>query len=117
MIGLGKPILVPKDIERFHLEWSNLYDMNTPTPAPATATDPTTPGPQTRPTALGSAATSALAGTPLAIVIVISYEHLFHVTLDSVSATAVGSVGASVIGYLWRVVQAVLAKKGIDPGN
>lgn len=79
--------------------------------------DPSTPGPQTRPSALTAASTTALAGTPLAIISVLLAEHLINHPLDSVTATAIGSVGAALAGYLFRVVQALLLKAGIDPGE
>ena len=77
--------------------------------------DPTTPGPQNKPTALGAATTTALAGTPLAVVTVAVCENLLHWHLDSITATAVGSVGAAFAGYGFRVLQALLAKYGISP--
>lgn len=82
-----------------------------PTPKP----DPSTPGPQGKPTALGAATTTALAGTPVAIITVMLTEHWLGHPLDTLSATVVGSVGASIIGYAFRVMQALLIKAGINP--
>lgn len=87
--------------------------MNTPTPANPTP-DPTTPGTKTFPTALGAATTTAVAGTPLAVVTVWALEtygtvHGKPLQFDSVTATAIGALGASVIGYLVQVAQGLLA--------
>lgn len=87
--------------------------MNTPNPVPSPK-DPTTPGPRTAPTALGAATTTAVAGTPLAVVTVWALEtygtvHGKPLQFDSVTATAIGALGASVIGYLVQVAQGLLA--------
>jgi hypothetical protein len=89
--------------------------VNTPTPTPPLRPDPTTPGEQPKPTALTAAVTSASAGTPLALMTVWLLD-LAHVKLDPYTATAVGSIGAGIAGYLFRVLQALLHKWGIDPG-
>jgi hypothetical protein len=80
-----------------------------------TSPDPTTPGPHPAPTALGAAAVTGLAGTPLALATVWLLEtygtaHGQPLKLDSYTATAVGSVGAAAIGYLWQVFQGILSK-------
>lgn len=93
--------------------------MNTPLPTaapqvPVAASDPTTPGNKPAPSALGSAATAAVAGTPLAILsvwLIESYGTVkgASIKLDAETATAIGAVGASVIGYVVAVLQGVLA--------
>jgi len=75
--------------------------------------DPTTPGPRSAPTALGAATATALAGTPTAVVTVWLLETFGTVRgvplkLDSVTATAIGSVGAALMGYLWQLGAALL---------
>lgn len=80
-------------------------------PAPS---DPTTPGSRPAPTALGAAVTTAVAGTPLAMVAVWLLEtygtaHGKPLHLDSQTATAVGAVGASLIGYLAQATQGAWA--------
>lgn len=81
--------------------------------------DPTTPGSQPKPTALAAATTTALAGTPTAVLTVWLLDTYGTVQgkplhLDVEVATAIGSVGAAVMGYLWRIGQALLYKWGID---
>lgn len=88
-------------------------------PAPAMRPDPTTPGSQPKPTALVAATTTALAGTPVAVLTVWLLQTYGSVNgkpiqLDVETATALGSVGAAAAGYLWRVGQALLYKWGID---
>jgi hypothetical protein len=78
--------------------------------------DHSTPGPQNRPSALGAAVTTASAGTPLAIISVLLVENWLGHPLDTLTATAVGSVGGALAGYGFRVAQALLLKAGIDPG-
>jgi hypothetical protein len=80
--------------------------MNTPAPIPS---DPTTPGNKPAPTALSSALTSTVVGTPLAIVTCWALEtwgtvHGKPLVLDSTTATAIGAVGAGVLGYLAQVL-------------
>lgn len=80
--------------------------MNTPTPVPP---DPTTPGRRPAPTALQQAATTAVAGGPLAIVTVWALETWGHangkpLTFDSTTAAAVGAEGAAIIGYISQVI-------------
>lgn len=93
--------------------------MNTPDPSPKP--DPTTPGPQAKPTALTAAATTALAGTPVSIIVLwllttYGTVHGKPLTFDPITASAMGSGIAALAGYLWRVAQALLHKWGIDPG-
>jgi hypothetical protein len=81
--------------------------------------DPTTPGSQPKPTALVAATTTALAGTPVAVITVWLIEnfatlHGKPLQLDAETATSIGSIGAAAVGYLWRVCQALLYKWGID---
>lgn len=89
--------------------------MNTVTPIalPPPAPDPSTPGTRPSPTAFRGAAATALAGTPVAVVVVWALEtygtaHGQPLHFDSVTATAIGSVGAAVTGYLWQVFQGAL---------
>jgi hypothetical protein len=87
--------------------------MNTPLPPPPPASparDPTTPGNKPAPTALNSAVTTTVIGAPLAIVTVWALEtwgtvHGKPLVLDSTTATAIGSVGAALIGYVTQVLQ------------
>jgi hypothetical protein len=84
--------------------------------------DPTTPGPQPKPTALGAAATTAIAGTPAAVLTVWLLDtygsaHGKPLALTLETATAIGSIGAAVMGYVWRVLQAVLVKWGLIPSE
>lgn len=84
--------------------------------------DPTTPGTQPKPTALTAAVTTVAVGSPVAALTVWLLETLITVhgsplKLDSISATLIGSAGAGVAGYLFRVFQALLHKWGIDPGE
>ncbi len=81
--------------------------------------DPTTPGTQPKPTALVAATTTALAGTPAAVTLVWVLQTYGSVNghpvqLDALTAAAIGSTGAAVAGYLWRIAQALLYKWGID---
>jgi len=83
-------------------------------PAPVKPADPTTPGSKPSPTALGAAVTTAVTGTPLAIVTVWLLEtygtaHGQPLKLDAETATALGSVGAATIGYLWQVLSGLSA--------
>lgn len=91
--------------------------MNSPIdPKPGTSTvarDPTTPGTKGPPTALGQATITAVTGTPVAIVTVWLLEtygtaHGQPLKLDSTTATAIGSVGAAALGYLWQVLSGLL---------
>lgn len=86
-----------------------------PNPLERPKSDPTTPGPQPKPSALTAATTTALAGTPSAVLIVWALNQYGHIT-DPVTASAIGSTIAAAAGYGWRVFQALLAKWGIDPG-
>lgn len=88
--------------------------MNTPDPSPKP--DPTTPGPQSKPTALGAAVTSAAAGTPVSAVVLWLLTAYGHAQIDAVTASALGACIAAASGYIWRVLQALLHKWGIDPG-
>lgn len=88
--------------------------MNAPTSLPGPPPDPTTPGSRPAPTALGGAVTSVLTGTPLAVVTVWLLEtygtaHGAPLKFDSETATAIGAVGASAMGYLTQVIQGALA--------
>lgn len=79
---------------------------------PTDKPDPTTPGPKPAPTALGGAFTTALVGTPPALATVWLLEtygtaHGKPIQLDSLTATALGSIGASFIGYVWHVLTAL----------
>lgn len=76
--------------------------------------DPTTPGARPPPTAFGGAVTSVVAGTPLAVFSVWLLEtygtaHGQPLKFDSETATAIGAIGAGVIGYLTQVFQGTLA--------
>lgn len=89
--------------------------MNVPPNAipPTPASDPTTPGAQPRPTALGAAVTGAVVGSPLAIATVWVLETYFTahgkpVHFDEYTAAAVGAVGATVLGYISQVLKALL---------
>ncbi len=95
-----------------------LREMNTPVPGP-THPDPTTPGPGPKPTALAAATTTALAGTPLAVLTVWIIDNWMTaggkpIVLNVEQAVAIGSVGAAAFGYLTQVAHAlfnVLLKK------
>lgn len=83
------------------------------TPAPATP-DPTTPGTKAAPTALGAASTTALTGSPTALAFVWLLETYGTargkpLKLDSTTAVLIGSVVASITGYLWQVASGLLA--------
>lgn len=59
---------------------------------------------------------SLLAGTPLAVASVLGYQQLTGTTLDAISATAIGGIGATVFGYLWHVVTVVINRwLSLDP--
>lgn len=78
------------------------------------SSDPTTPGTRATPTALGAAVTTAVTGTPIAVVFVWLLEsygtvHGQPIKLDSETASAVGAIGASAMGYLSQVLQALYA--------
>lgn len=47
---------------------------------------------------------AVLAGTPIAIVGVLFWEHYFQVKLETTAAVAVGGVFATVAGYIWHVI-------------
>lgn len=79
---------------------------------PTSHPDPTTPGDAPKPTALGSATTTALAGTPLAVLTVWLLEsygtvHGKAMSFDTETAVAIGSVGAATFGYLTQVLHAL----------
>lgn len=100
--------------------------MNAPTPAGGTSQpvqamrpDPTTPGPQPKPTALTAAVTTVAAGTPAGLLLVWLIQTYFTVhghpiQLDALAASMIGSIGASAGGYAARVLQALLYKWGIN---
>jgi hypothetical protein len=84
--------------------------------------DPTTPGPQPKPTALTAAVTTAAAGTPAGLLLVWLIQSYVTVRgkpiqLDALAASTIGSVGASAGGYLWRVIQALMVKWGLALGE
>jgi len=88
--------------------------MNSPDPIAAAKPDPTTPGSRPAPTALGAATATALAGTPPAVLTVWLLEtygtaHGVPLKFDSVTATAIGSVGAALMGYLYQLAMGLLA--------
>ncbi len=89
--------------------------MTLSTPVPPPRPDPTTPGLQPKPTAFTAAITTVTAGTPAAVAFVWWLSTYGHVT-DPVAASAIGAAIASAAGYVWRVVQALLTKAGINPG-
>lgn len=57
-----------------------------------------------------------MAGTPLAIVGVMLYEQTFKLQLESASATAVGAVFATIVGYLFHVGK-ILIDRWIAKGD
>ncbi len=82
-------------------------------PAQPERSDATTPGDSLKPTALGSAANTALAGTPLAVLTVWIIDSFMTaggkpLVLNAEQAVAIGAVGASVFGYLTQVAVALL---------
>lgn len=54
------------------------------------------------------AAAAALGGSPLSILSVMLWEAHTGITLDSVRAAAVGSVGAGLFAYLWHVITTLI---------
>jgi hypothetical protein len=79
---------------------------------PSNTSDPTTPASMQRPTALGSATNTVMAGTPLAILtiwLVDTYgsAHGQPINLNVEQATAIGGVGAALFGYLSQIVAAL----------
>jgi hypothetical protein len=88
--------------------------MNTPYGvATPNTSDPSTPGDKGKPTALGSATTTALAGTSLAVLTVWIIDNWMTaggkpIVLNVEQAVAIGSVGASVFGYLTQVAHALI---------
>lgn len=86
----------------------------TGTPASTAPGDPTTPGPTSRPTALGAALTSGAVGTPLSIVTIWLLEtygsaHGQPLKFDEYQAAAVGAVGAAVLGYATHILTGLVA--------
>lgn len=76
--------------------------------------DPTTPGSRPRPSALGSAATTAATGAPAAVVAVWLLQtygtaHGKPLVIDALTATAIGGVGGAIGGYLWQVFQGFMS--------
>lgn len=62
------------------------------------------------------ATAAGLGGTPTAIATVVLWEYHTGTELDSISATAIGSIGATVFGFLWYVVTALIIRQlRIDP--
>lgn len=56
------------------------------------------------------AAAAGIGGTPLAIVTVMLWESFTGTQLDSLRASAIGSIGAGLFGYLWHVSQVLLKR-------
>ncbi len=86
--------------------------MNSPD-AQSVSPDPTTPGSRPSPTALGQAVATAATGTPAAVFTIWFLEtygtaHGAPLHFDAVTATLIGSVGASVMGYLYQLAMALL---------
>lgn len=82
--------------------------MNTPEP---TGSNPAM-APAVRENSVRNVATAAtLGGTPLAIVSVMLWESYTGVTLDSIRAAAIGSVGAGFFGYFWHYVTRFLDRQ------
>lgn len=86
-----------------------------PGPPPSTAggPDPSTPGPQPRQSALGAALTTAGAGTPASVLIILLLSKYAHVT-DPTTISILSPFIASTAGYLWRVILAVLSREGVS---
>ncbi len=57
-----------------------------------------------------AAAAAGLGGTPLGLVTIMVWENFTGHKLDSLSASAIGSVGAGVFSYLWHVSQRLIEK-------
>lgn len=90
--------------------------MNSPTPLNPVPSVP----PQASKTALpaiGLAGKTLIGGAPVAIVTVYLVQVLGHTTLDPTVASAIGAIGASVVGFAWHIIQAALVKEGIDPNT
>ena len=85
--------------------------MNAPNPVP---TEPSAPA---QPVSLASKI--SFAGGPVAIAVVWTLTQFGHVTLSPIEAAAIGTIGASVIGYVSHVggaiVNALLKKLGVAP--
>lgn len=76
--------------------------MNTPNPVPTPA--PVLKKPD------GSSTASLVAGTPLAVLCVMLFQQVTGHPLDATAATAVGSIGATVLGELVMIVKRLLNK-------
>lgn len=65
------------------------------------------------------AAKVAVGGAPAAVVTVWAITTWGHAVLTPLEASAIGALGASVLGYIWHVTQALvtvlLQKAGADP--
>jgi len=82
-------------------------------PDPIVKPDPTTPGSRPAPPALAQATVTAALGTPAAILTVwllktYGTAHGRALDLEPETATAIGAVGAAVMGYAYQLAMALL---------
>ncbi len=82
--------------------------MNTPTPVPTSV--------PVKPT-VSLATKTLVGGAPLSVILIWLITSYGHAQLTDVEAAAIASVGSSAIGYVWHVLEALLAKAGINPAS